>query len=226
MWDNNLKLRTPKKVTVKILSPVNGNWEMLSGSPLETCGIPDDVFNYHLIPKGSNPTTSNEFKRTAIIEDDIELIPYYMITINGELNKIIFIEAAKYNEYNICEDPDLKSFIESNHYSVGNSNTNTLLNCSSEVTGDLIITVMKNETFIYMEMKSEAKMTEDELAEAISKMTGINKNDIIVVMDYDDQGYVVSVSVILSDYEQYEQTVDAIMECVKTNQSNQTIKGD
>lgn len=83
-WDSNLMLRTPT-INVHIGNPVNQYVKVLNGTALEDSGIPSI---YHYFIEGTEPSVSNEFNKTMTIDDDIDLAPYYLLTVTGEVSTL------------------------------------------------------------------------------------------------------------------------------------------
>ena len=114
-WDDKLYL-IPPVITIHIGSPINKDVKVYNGHPLEECGE-SDIFKYHLIPKGATPSSENEFTRTTIIEEQIELVPYHLIKISGEVNKDAYIPVD--SNHNLGDSAsELKEYLESKDYAV------------------------------------------------------------------------------------------------------------
>jgi len=214
-WDRKLYLRTP--TIIHIGNPINRDIEVYIGSTLEDSCVPDDIFNHHLVPKGMTPCEENEVNRSTIIEDGIELIPYYVINISGEVNEVYYIEVD--NEQKLGEVVDkLKEYLESKDYAVGDIDNNALLNGGSPILRDMNVVVMKKHVVI-IDIE-ESKIHEDDVntsavAEAISVLTGIDRNDILVDIDVDEQGYVMRVIVMLQNVNLCDTLISAINNIVK-----------
>jgi len=73
------------KVTVN--GGANGTYYVEGGRTFDECGIAEEVWvQYHLFENGSEPSTTNEIVKDTVIDEDIDVVPYCMITIKGELN--------------------------------------------------------------------------------------------------------------------------------------------
>jgi len=92
-WDRYLNLATPKNIHIHIGDPVNYDKDAIAGNPLQECGVSSEAFKYHFFAKGATPSVSNEYKKTTIINDDVDLVPYFMIEINSGLNGTFYVEA-------------------------------------------------------------------------------------------------------------------------------------
>jgi len=217
-WDDELILR--KIINVKIGGIVNKDMTVLGGLPLEST-LPKDVLKYHFIPKGLNPSSENEISKSTIIEDDIELIPYRLIKITGEITKTIYIMADTAH-YNLDDNSDLKKYLSSKDYAIGDNDSRALLSGDSEVDGDISIIVMK-KNIVVIDMEEEAVLAADvntkEIAESVSALTGIGVENILVDIDVDEAGYVIRIIVIVQDYEMSENVASSINELVKDKSS-------
>jgi len=216
-WDRNLYLG--RVVVVRILSPVNVYVRVLSGTTLEECGVPSEVFGFHLMPKGTTPTTASEYVKTTVVEEDVELVPYHKITLNGEVDKTVYVEAD--GIYVLGDNSELKKYFDSKNYVVGDSDKNSMLNEKTIVTGDLNIVVMK-QNMVVIDMEESTVLAVDvdlkEIAESISALTGIDVGSIFVDVEIDDNGYVLRIIVILKDEEMSEEVVASINDLAKDSQ--------
>ena len=206
-WDENLVLSVPT-ITVHIGSPVNRYVKVLSGTALEDSGV---QCNYHYFIKGSYPSSSNEFKRTTIINNDMDLVPYFMVTVTGEISGTFFVEANGIH-YLVDAVKPLKQYLESKNYAVGDSNNNTLLDTETVVTDNMDIKVLKRN-LVVIDM-DETVLASDVnasiIAIEISTLTNIELSEILVEIEYDEQGHITKVIVVLSDGDTCEQVAVAI----------------
>jgi len=212
-WEKDLTLR--KRVTIQIGNPVKESVRVWSGITLEESGISSKAFDYHLIAKGTTAAPENEYKKTSVIEDDIELIPYHMINISGTITKTVYVKAD--GSHTLDESEELKEYLESSSYAVGDGNEHGLLDGKSAISGDMDVIVMKrNMVSIEFEgtiRSSEAKT--NEIAKSIHKLTGIEMNSILIDVEGDKEGNVVRIIVILKDADLCEKVVIAIQNLVK-----------
>jgi len=184
---------------------------------LEGCGIRSDVFKCHLFKKGSDPSTSNEINKTKIIEGDLVLVPYYMVTVSGEIiNGTYYVNAGNQSSAIIGSIPDLVEYFKSQDYVVGDSNTNALVHYYTILTGDMNITVMSRSAVASIDMDerlSASEVNESEIALAISDLTGVDASEILIELVVNDKGYVIRVIVILPDTESRDQLTDIVDDC-------------
>ena len=83
-------LLAAETVTIRIGSPVNVTKTATAGKKLGECGFPDSVFTYHLFESEKDPLKSTEYNKESIINEDIDLIPYYKMTVKGEMKEIFY----------------------------------------------------------------------------------------------------------------------------------------
>ena len=206
-WDNDLILRTP--IVIHILSPVNEDYHVLNGLSLEQNGIPNEVLKYHLVPKGVDPSPSREYTKATIVKDNVELVPWYLITISGEMDSTIYVKAdGEHRLYDISNE--LKTYFDSKDFVVGNSDTHSILKSDHIINGDMhLIVLKKNMVLVEIEESSvrAADIDLKDIAESVSELTGIGIENILVDYEMDKDGYVVSVTVVLKDGAMCEKVV-------------------
>jgi len=221
-WDRKLVLRTP--INIHIGGIVNRNIEVFAGLTLDECGVPDDILDYHLVPNGITPTTANEITKDTVIEESVDLTPYYMIKISGEVSQTVYIEADG-KQHKVSENEELKNYLESKDYTIGDIDTNAILNDKTKVDGDINIVVMKKNTVV-IDVEPETVLAVDvnlkEIAESISALTGISVENILIDIEVDENGYVIQIIVIVSDYEMSEEVVSSVNELVKDDSNCQS----
>ena len=185
-----------KTVIVKIGSPLNLTREVFKGLKLEENDLPDEIFKYHLMVKGSNPSPENEYTKKTIVENDIELVPYHLITISGKMKDSFYVVPGTLSNLD-----DLKEYLGSNDYAVGDDDTREVLDKSSPITRDMRIIVMpRNVVVIDIEKgKPGEEVNKTEIAVSISDLTGIDIKDILVGAEVDEEGHAIRVIVVLND---------------------------
>jgi len=218
-WDRNLVLRTP--VRMYIGSPVNLTLDVLSGLTMEENSIPDEVYKYHLIPSGKAATESNEFKKTTIIGGAVDLIPYHLITVEGEVEKSVYVEADG-KQRRVSEVlKELEEYMDSDEYVIGDEETNMVLDEDALVDGNMKVRVMRHYCVV-IEMEEGSVLAVEvnvtKLAEDISSVTGIDKKNILITIEVDDEGYVVRVIITLTTTEMGELVVAKVNELVKDDE--------
>jgi len=223
MWDHDLYLRRP--IIIHIGVPVNMRVKMLNGKPLGEVGFPDEVFTYHLVPEGTNPSASKEYRKTTIIneEKDLELVPYYMITISGELTETIYVEAN--GEHNLGESTDqLKQFLDSKKYAIGDIENNTVVDGSSTISGDMNLVIIQRHAVV-IELEEDSRVLGvdvniTDIAQSISVVTGVDAKNIFIEVVTDDKGYAVKVIVVLQAEDLSKTVVTQLNDLIKDNQCN------
>jgi len=198
-WDRRLSLK--KQVSVKIGAPVSQTIKVFNGTSFEDNDVPEEIFNYHLVVNGSKPSPSNEYTKTTIIDDDVELVPYHFVNISGEKNDSRYVDPGSTS--NLGDESGLKDYFESDEYVVGDATNHTILDEKSPITGDMNIIVMpRNVVIIEIEkyiLRVDVNLTY--VAECISKLAGIDINSILIDVEVDEEGYVVRLLIILNDTE-------------------------
>jgi len=213
-WDHNLFLRQP--INVPVGNPVNQVFGALSGASLEDTDFPMDLFDkYHLIPKGLQPSPSNECNKTTVLSEDIELVPYYSITIvdfvtpNGELNKTIFVKAD--SNHSFCEN-ELKDYMDFTIYAVGDGDTRGVISTDDCVVSRNWKVVAMNRNAVVMDVDGQilaADVNVTRFASNISALTGIGIEHILVDLKVEN-GFVTQVTVITSSKEKSKMVVEAL----------------
>jgi len=216
-WDANLMLRNP--IIIHIGGEVNQNITVLAGIPMGSSGVPDSLLNkYHLVPEGVNPSSSNEYKQDTIVDKTVELIPYHLVHISGEVKKDVYIKA---DGRSVVESVnELQEYLNSNRYAIGDKDDNTLLSGDSNITEDMNIIVMKRNV-VSIDIKDDVLAVEvniSEIAKTISALTGIDVGDLIIDLEVDEEGYVISVLVIVEDGDKSNTIVAAVNELDKGSQ--------
>jgi len=201
-WDYNLKLR--RFATLRISSPVNENIEVLEGLTLEKSGFPEEVLKYHLVRKGVDPAPSKEYKNSSVFKLTdyvIDIVPYYLVTIYGEINKSVYAKADGEFLGNFSNEL-LKEYFESDDFIVGDSKRKQQFKVDDVITEDLSIVVMKNNV-VSFDMEEGAVNSSElyypDLAESIYLLTGLNESFVVIEAEIDPEGYVVRVMVFLND---------------------------
>ena len=213
-WDRELMLRTP--AIIHIGGELNEDVDVLEGISLEENGVPDSLFNkYHLVPEGITPSPANEYKKSTIVHESIDLIPYHIVQISGEMSKTRYVKA---DGRSLGESvSELESYLKSKQYTVGDIDKNSLLNSDSSINDDMNIKVMKRNIVV---IDTEGDILEvdvnvSEIAESISVLTGIDLDDIMIDLEVDEQGYVIRVIVALKDSEMSDTVVKAVNDLEK-----------
>jgi len=185
--------------------------EAFGGKTLGQCGIPDEVFEYHLFNKGTTPSSANEYKKESLIEHDVNLVAYYMITVKGVLTGVYYVEAENNK---LVDVQALKQYLQSKNYAVGDSELNEILSIQSFVTGDMVIVVMKRNS-VAIELNSTlsvlaSEVNISELSNTISNLTEVDVSDILIELESDEQGYVKKVKVVLNDVDKCNELISAV----------------
>jgi len=203
-WDRYLSLKKP--FIVKIDNPVNQELEVFGGITLEENDVSEDIFKYHLIVKGSKPSSANEITKFSIVERDMELVPYHLLTIRGEMDGMVYAEPGALR--NIDE---LKEYLQSNDYVVGDYDSRVVLDGESPISRDMNIVVMRrNIVVIDIEKTKPEDVNLTEIALLISDLTGIDVKDILVYDEVDEEGYVIRVIIILEDADQCALVISSV----------------
>jgi len=209
-WDHNLMLRRP--ITISVGGSLRKVLKGLSGAALKDTDFPVELFEYHLIPSGFTPSPINEIKKTTVIEDDIELIPYILISIAGIIEDRIYIEADGMTHKLDDSVRLLKPYLESDEYAVGDSELNTVLKGDTVLSRNFEIVVMERHR-VKVEFDEKIRVSdisETVIASEISDLTGIEQSRIIVEVEGDSEGFVVRVIITLPDEEKGMTVVDRL----------------
>jgi len=209
-WDANLYLR--RHITIHIGSPLNIDVVVMSGTTLESNDIPADVFKYHLFVDGTTPSKTNEYTKTTIVETEVQLIPYLLVSVGGEVKEDVYVEAGV--EHTVGDSVDkLKQYFDSKDYVVGDVDKNTVLDEKSKITANTRIVVMERHA-VELEIEKEsvvgAEADPHDIATKISAMSGVNVETILVEVETDKNGYVVRVLLFLGSSEQCDVVVNAV----------------
>jgi len=215
-WDDNLVLYIPVTIHIHIESPIDMDFDGIAGRSLGEFKIPDEVFKYHLFAKGTDPTPSNEMKKTSKIEEDIVLVPYYMMTIKGVIDRIFYVEAVKHGEFVFDNVKALKQYVGTKDYAIGDSEHHSVLSEQSTITGDMEILVMhRNVVLIDVDESTSFDVNDvnkSEIAQTISDLTGISVSEILVDFECDEHGVVNKVIIIMNDIDKCKKTAEAVNE--------------
>jgi len=214
-WDSDLTLK--KLIVIHVGGKVNVNSEAFPGMMLKECDIPSEVFKYHLFEKGENPSAQNEYNKASVIYDDIDLVPYYLITVKGELTGTFFVEASNDVGYLGDHVKPLKDYLQSKDYSVGDMDNSALLDFKTGISKDMNIIVMKKHTVVIdMDGKVLASDVDTEvIAAAISELTAIETSNVLVEIVVNDEGYVISIIVVLADSDSCERVVASVSDVIQ-----------
>jgi len=212
-WDTNLDLVIPDIVFVHIEKPFDLYVFPYAGKTLEDePEIPAEVFKYHLFAKGSNPSTSEEYTKATTINKNVVLVPYFKVTINGGVSGTYFVEA---NTGNLVENvPSLKEYMGDKRFAVGDSEHHNMLSDQATITCDMdIIVINRNEVWIEVDESVSFDVNDvnrSEIAQTISKMTGIDVSEILVEFEADEHGVAKRVIIILDDLDKCKKAAEAV----------------
>jgi len=159
-----------------------------SYAKMEETGNTGSVFEYHLIPKGYALSLANEYTKETVVEENVELIPYYMITLRGLVNEVLFVEVDG-ETHTLSESvPELNQYLQSKDYVVGTTDANIVVNGGESIPNDMDVVVMKrNIVVIEMDGKvSKNEVNVKDLATSISELTGVDASSILIEVEYDD----------------------------------------
>ena len=219
-WDKHLSLRKP--IVIHVGGLIGKDIPFLSSLPLEECEDPQiaQILKYHLFKQGSALIPENEIKESTIIEENVTLIPHYLITVDGEASAELYVE-AKDTKYILGEVASvLKPFIGSEEFVIGDSDFNCPLNGDEEVKRDYHVIVMKRNVvaidFDGTTLGTEVKV--EEFAESLSELTGIDKSQILVKVEVNEEGFAIRVLVYLSDMEKAQDTANSVNNIVADGQ--------
>ena len=100
-----------------------------------------------------------------------------------------------------------------------------LLRGKTPVTGDTSIIVMKQNIVVIDMNKSifASEVNESVFAAAISSLTGIDTSKILIELEVDEEGYVITVIVYLPDVDECESVVAAVNKLDKGGQCNTSV---
>jgi len=84
---------------------------------LGDCGIPNEIFECHLFEAGSEPSTSDEYKKESVVDRSLDLVTYYRVMVNGGKNGTFFVETGSKTKLGNCGIPG--EVFESHLYEVG-----------------------------------------------------------------------------------------------------------
>jgi len=221
-WDKEMKLRMP--MVIHIGGEVNEEARVLKGYSYEENGLPDSLLKkYHLVPEGKTPTPANEYKKSTKFDEAVNLIPYHIVRISGEVSKTLYVEA---DGRRLGESVnDLKPYLKSKEYTVGDVEKNAILNSESSINEDMNIIVRKRN-IVVIDIEGDVLAVDvnvSEIAESISALSGIELDDIMIDIEVDEQGYVIRVIVALKDSEMSDIVVKAVNELEKDSQCNSGI---
>jgi len=153
----------------------------------------------------------NEVTEKTIIEDEMNLVPCYMIEVNGEMNEVAYVGVdgthdlgEKFSQY-------------FDKYVVGDADNNNVLKKDTAISGDMKIVVMeRHEVVIEFEEKILASdFNINELATNISVLSGIEASNILIEVESDEDGYIVRVIVIVLTDNDTNIIVKAVNEAIQ-----------
>jgi len=184
---------------VHIGSPFNETVHVLNGISLEDNEVDEALFQYHLMVDGAPLSTENEYTRSRILEDDVELVPCYLISINGAVTDRVYVRVDGGHTIGNSID-ELIRYTESDDYIVGDMDNNAVINVASTITGDINIIVMDKHTVVIDYTKGTIRADEvnvNDLVQSLSELSGIDKSNIIVKVAVDKDGFLTRVSVFM-----------------------------
>jgi len=216
-WTRYLRLENP--IFIYIGGEVDEKIHMFRGMTLEEAGVEEEIFDYHLVEKGEEPEPSKEIEKTTVIEEDMELTPYHLITVTGEVDELVYVEAVEDRESIADSSDDLKRYLDMKDYAVGDSDDNVVLKGEEEVTRDMEVVIMKR-IVVVIEMDETNKADDvvmKEVAKAINSLTSIEMKSILVDTEVNEKGYVKRIIVILREEEMCEKVINSVNELDKNS---------
>jgi len=212
-----------KNIVIHIGKPFNKDIEASVGTLFgDLSDVTEEMLKYHLIPDGDALSKSNEYTKNTAVEEEVTLIPYYLLTVRGEIEKDLYVKVD--GNHNLGEVDELKSYLGSQKYVVGDSDKNSLLTGNTVVSSDMNIIVMnRNVAVLEMQENSNVKESEvvlSEVAASVNALTNIDKKTIVILLESDSNGYVTKINVFVPTSQQSKKVSEDVNNLKKDSTCN------
>jgi len=154
-----------------------------------------------------NILNGKEVVRNDKMDGDVDVMLKNNVTVVGEMKKSQYCNyGAKVSD---CF-ADLKQYFGSATYIVGDYKTNEPITADTTVEKDMIINVMKQYIVVLEYEGNDTAVDEEQIAESVAEMLGLNAGDVIVSLELDENNKLVKIYVYLPTYESANQLVQGI----------------
>jgi len=153
-------------------------------------------------------SAKTEFLMSTFVTKDMNLVLSHLVTVSGVVKDKSFIE----NGTKLGNMGSLKKYFDDTDYViVDEKDNNTVYGEKTIVLRDLNLIVRKStKIVIELDPVDESEVNETEVISVISQLTGIDEDKIVVKVDTDDKGNVVSIIVYVNEDTNAEVVVEAV----------------